>query len=181
VRRQLLRLKVLNQRARGRVNITEDAVRQRWQQENRRANIRARYHVQHVFFEMAAGATATQVAATRQAAAEMREGVTAATFGDAMTEHGGGDLGWLNQGDLPEELEQTVAGLQPGEISAPVQGPNGIHVFHLLERESAEEATPEYEAARQRIYREMLEQQMERQERLFVEELRRTAVVQRRL
>lgn len=181
VRRQLLRLKVLNQRARGRVNITEDAVRQRYDQEVRRANIRANYDVSHVFFAIPAGASATEVAAIRRRAAEVRESLTRETFPEAMETIGGGALGSLQQGDLPAPLEQAIAGLPVGGISDPVQGPSGIHIFLLNDRQSAQQATPPYEEMRQRIYRQMLEQAMERQETIFIEELRRTAVISRRL
>jgi len=45
----------------------------------------------------------------------------------------GGELGFLEEGTLPEDLEQVVFGLAPGEISAPVEGPSGWHLFQALE------------------------------------------------
>ncbi len=45
----------------------------------------------------------------------------------------GGELGLLEEGTLPEDLEAVVFGLAPGEISAPVEGPSGWHIFQVLE------------------------------------------------
>ena len=48
-----------------------------------------------------------------------------------------GDLGWLKQGDLDEELEAVVNQLQPGQTSAPIRSVSGYHVLHLQERQRA--------------------------------------------
>lgn len=45
----------------------------------------------------------------------------------------GGDLGLLTQGGLPENLDEVIFALQAGEISEPVPGPSGYHIFQVLE------------------------------------------------
>lgn len=45
----------------------------------------------------------------------------------------GGELGFFFEGNLPEEIGEVVFSLGPGEISDPVQGPSGYHVFQVLE------------------------------------------------
>jgi parvulin-like peptidyl-prolyl isomerase len=45
----------------------------------------------------------------------------------------GGDLGFLSQGSLPAELDEVIFALEAGEISQPVQGPSGFHIFQVLE------------------------------------------------
>lgn len=46
----------------------------------------------------------------------------------------GGDLGWVNPGDLVPEFEQAMNALQPGEVSEPVKTPFGWHLIQVLER-----------------------------------------------
>lgn len=46
---------------------------------------------------------------------------------------GGGELGFLTQGGLSENLDEVIFALQAGEISAPVPGPSGYHIFQVLE------------------------------------------------
>jgi peptidylprolyl isomerase len=45
----------------------------------------------------------------------------------------GGELGYLDQGSLPPEIDQVIFSVAPGEFSEPVQGPSGYHVFQVLE------------------------------------------------
>ncbi len=46
---------------------------------------------------------------------------------------GGGELGFLTQGGLSENLDEVIFALQAGEISEPVPGPSGYHIFQVLE------------------------------------------------
>jgi peptidyl-prolyl cis-trans isomerase SurA len=181
LRRQLLRMKVLNERARGRVNISEQDVRERYEERLRRANRQLRFRASHCFFAAGEGIGATQVAAIRRQATETRGTLTASNFDACIDAHGGGDLGWLSQGDLPGELEEGLMTLQPGEVSPPIRGPAGYHIFLLHERELGGSNLPPFEQAREAIFREMLDRAMARQEELLVDELRRQAVIKRRL
>jgi hypothetical protein len=45
----------------------------------------------------------------------------------------GGELGFVAQGTLPEELDAVVFGVPAGGVSAPVASPTGHHVFQVLE------------------------------------------------
>jgi parvulin-like peptidyl-prolyl isomerase len=94
---------------------------------------------------------------------------------------GGGELGWLRQGDLPQELEEQLMTLDEGQVSGVVRGPGGFHVFLLHEREQSEGDVPPYEEVREYIFRQMLDVAMARQEELFLTELRRGAMIERRI
>jgi hypothetical protein len=51
----------------------------------------------------------------------------------APNAEGGGDLGFLQQGSLSEDLDVVIFSLATGEISEPVPGPSGFHIFQVLE------------------------------------------------
>lgn len=176
LRDQLLHLKVMNQRVRSRVNITERDVRREYENRARKANRALRFRASHVFFPLPPGAGILEVAEVRERATEVRARLESeADFFRAAREIGGGELGWLSQGDLPGELEQALLALSPGEISAPVRGAAGYHIFFLHERERGSAAVPPFDAVKDEIYRVMLDEAMERQEKLFLAELRREA------
>jgi peptidyl-prolyl cis-trans isomerase C len=46
---------------------------------------------------------------------------------------GGGELGLLTKGGLSENLDKEIFALMAGEISEPVPGPSGYHIFQVLE------------------------------------------------
>ena len=180
LKRQLIRLKVMNERVRSRVNVTEEQVRSRYEQRARAEGSELRFHVSHVVVPVAEGASAIQVAAKRQEAETLRASLTPENFNARAPQLGGGDLGWLTQGDLPEELERALLPLSAGEISSPVRGSSGFHIFFLQDRQVGA-GFPSYEEMKQELSREMMDAAMMRQEKIFLEEMRRKAVVNRML
>ena len=69
----------------------------------------------------------------------------------------------------PTVLEEALLGLSEGEISQPVRGPSGIHIFMVHERQSGANAVPPFEEMRAQIQSELLDKAMLRQEELFLE------------
>ncbi len=181
VRKQLLRLKIVNERVRGRVNITEDDIRRKYEESLRSANRQQRFRASHVVFPFSEGASATELAQVRTQAKKVRDQLSVDNFPEAIEQYEGGDLGWLRQGDLPEALENALLALRAGEISEPIRGTAGYHVFLLHEQEQGGSNMPPYSEAKQRIQREMLDSAMRKQERAFIEELRRDAMITRRI
>jgi peptidyl-prolyl cis-trans isomerase SurA len=58
----------------------------------------------------------------------------------------GGDMGWVEAGDIPDELATVMNGLQPGQISDPVKTPFGMHIVQVVERKT-EDASKDKERA----------------------------------
>ena len=181
VRKQLLRLKVINQKVRSRVNINPEEVRAAYEDVRRRTRRSERFHAAHLFIELPAEASATTVAAAMREAKRVRAGLSPDTFDQEANVTGGGDLGWLDQGDLPEQLENTLIDLEPGEISEPVRGPAGVHIFMLKDRKQQDEGSlPTFEDSKAGIEQELMAKAMQRQEAIFLDQLRRSAVIERR-
>ncbi len=183
LRQQLVRLKVMNQRVRGRVNIAEEDVRERYEQRLRQATRQVRFRASHIFLPLAPGAGATQWADVMQRARSLHEELSDGTrdFAETVAEVGGGELGWLSQGDLPEQLDNALTALESGTIAEPVRGPSGVHIFFLHERERGGAEIPPYAQVRQEIYREILDVAMRQQETIFMNELREEAIIDRRI
>lgn len=183
VRKQLLRLKVINQRVRSRVNISDEMVRESYDDRMRQARRNQRFRAAHIFFPLPETAAATEVAeVSRQVEALRATLTTVESFDEAIQARGGGgELGWLDQGDLPNVLEDVLLGLNVGDISQPVRGPSGIHLFVVRERQAGHDTLPPFEELRSDIQRELLDRAMQRQEELFIRGLRRDAVITVRL
>ena len=180
LKKQLFRLKVMNERVRSRVNITEEEVHARYEERARASGSEVRYRVSHVLVPVDEAASATEVAALRAKADEIREGLTPENFAAKAEELGGGELGWSSRGDLPEQLEEPLARLRSGEISQPIRGNTGFHIFFVQDRQVGSDF-PTYDEMKQELYREMLDAAMTRQEAIFLDEIRRKAVIKRML
>lgn len=180
VRKQLLRLKVVNQRVRSHVNVSDQTVRDAYDDKVRNARRTLKFHAAHVYSPLPSTATATEVAAAFKDAKELRAQLSVDNFDGIARQHGGGDLGWLDQSELPKVFEGTLLNLSEGEISEPVRGPSGIHIFFLRQRQTGATSVPSFEELRAEIQRELMEKSVQRQEELFIKGLRRDAVVELR-
>lgn len=60
--------------------------------------------------------------------------ILAQQFSQSPSAAAGGDLGWLQPGQLESQLEQAVRNMQPRDVSAPLRTLTGFHVLYLIER-----------------------------------------------
>lgn len=62
--------------------------------------------------------------------------VVATQFSESATAVDGGDMGWVQDGQLPQELNIVVKSLTKGQISPPIRGLSGVHVLMVAEKRS---------------------------------------------
>lgn len=69
---------------------------------------------------------------------QLREGVSfaglAGQFSQSAAAAQGGDLGWIRESELPEELADTVRQMEPGRVVGPIRGLTGYHILYLQDR-----------------------------------------------
>ena len=63
-------------------------------------------------------------------------GAVAREFSRGATANNGGEIGWVQPGQLAEELDRTVAALAVGAVSEPVRAAGGYYIIKLHERRS---------------------------------------------
>lgn len=185
---EVLQLKVLQLRVRGRINITDSDLQEAYRRAIRENTQGSVMHAAHVMIAVPEDATPAQLVTLRARAEDVaRRARAGEDFGaiarqvsdDVSTREQGGDLGELQPGTLPESLDHVLNGLQPGQVSDPVQGPGGFHVIRLESRRTAE--PPPFSEVRDRIYAALLNREMLRQQRIYLRELRRAAAIDDRL
>jgi peptidyl-prolyl cis-trans isomerase SurA len=121
------------------------------------------------------------VDALRTRAAELREDLgDCAAMAETAAELNApqsGRLGWLRLGDLPPGFRQAVSSLPVGEVSAPLEGPEGIHLLMVCDRRDPQAEAPQREQIAERLQRE----RVERLARRYLRDLRKEAFVEVRL
>ena len=69
---------------------------------------------------------------------ELRAGVEFAAlaqeFSESATASSGGDLGWVQEGQLDEELARAVSAMRPGDLSPPIRTLGGYHIIWLRQQ-----------------------------------------------
>ena len=61
-------------------------------------------------------------------------GVVASQFSKASSAVQGGSIGWVQEGDLPQELDVVVKSLSKGQISPPIKSLSGYYILTLADQ-----------------------------------------------
>lgn len=64
-------------------------------------------------------------------------------FSQAASAAQGGDIGWIQEGQLDEELETAVKQLRPGEVTPPTRTPGGYYVYGLRGKRTIAGSSPD--------------------------------------
>ena len=90
----------------------------------------------------------------------------------------GGDLGWLNPGDLVPELERVAVALPLGELSGPIQTQFGHHLIQITDRRRQDIGE---QVRRHEARREIRKEKFNRRYDEWIKELRDKAWIDYRL
>ena len=118
----------------------------------------------HILIEVPADASTAEAQAAEARAKELAEQAAGpdADFAALAREHSadfgsaesGGDLGWVQPGEMVPEFEQALFAMQPGDVSAPVRTDFGWHVLQLREVQGGEEGVA-FEDVRDELLEEL--------------------------
>lgn len=98
-------------------------------------------------------------------------------FSDSPSASNGGNLGWVNQGKLPEQLEKSVRKLQVGGISEAVLLNDGYYILKLNQKFDPTKNKPEIPDEKQ-IRSFLTNQRMETFAQKYLQDLRQNAVIE---
>jgi parvulin-like peptidyl-prolyl isomerase len=188
VERQIMRMRAVNMLVRPKVTVTDEDVRARYDEMNRRSAAVSGIHLKHILIGMPANPSEKQIAEGKaRAAALIEQARGGAPFDklaqdhsdDEATAEGGGDLGWIERGSLPTEWEVVVFSMDKGEVRGPISGPTGFHIF-FVEDQKKSDIKP-FEEQKETLRNELYSREMEKQTVVWLEELRKKAHISRKL
>ena len=143
LRRQIMRLRAINQLVSPKVNITDDQVQSRYDELQRRSEGVSDVRLAHIQIKLPEHPTEQDQNAAKQRAADalarIRAGedfaaVCAEVSDDTSTAKSGGELGWFQRGSLSDPTwESVVFSMEKDDVRGPVGGQAGYHIFKALE------------------------------------------------
>jgi peptidyl-prolyl cis-trans isomerase SurA len=90
----------------------------------------------------------------------------------------GGDVGWIQKGQLPEELDTALEALESGKITDPIRTPKGYHILLLRDKRTiSPENIPEETVIRNQIGT----QRLNRLGQQYLLGLQSTALIEKRI
>lgn len=189
LRKQLLRLRAINQMVRPKVNVSDEDVRARYDQMNRRTDGTSAVRLSHMLFRLPDHATEQQIAdaknragaaLSRVRAGEAFDKVAGELSEDDATKTTGGELGWFSRGSLSvPEWETVVFAMEKGDVRGPVTGPQGFHLFMVSEIKRSE--TKPFNDMKEQVRNELTRRAMEKQTQVWLDDLRKKAFVEIKL
>jgi peptidyl-prolyl cis-trans isomerase SurA len=101
-----------------------------------------------------------RVLRARAQAGESFEELARANSEDAASAVKGGDLGWVEPGQMVPDFEHAMDALQPGDISNPIKTRFGWHIIQVVDRRQHDD-TDEFtrDSAREAIFRRKAEEE----------------------
>jgi parvulin-like peptidyl-prolyl isomerase len=171
---------------RPRVTITDEDVHARYDEMSRRSEAVSRVRLQHVLIAIGDKPSEKEVTAAKARAAEVieqaRAGESFAELAkkysdDEKTKNEGGDLGWIERGSIATEWEVIVFAMEKGEVRGPISGPRGLHVFHVSDVEKSD--LKPFEELKEQLRNELYRKEMDKQTRMWMDDLRRKAHIVR--
>jgi peptidyl-prolyl cis-trans isomerase SurA len=184
LRRQLIRLRSMNQLVRPKVNITEEDVKAKYDEMNRRSNAVSAVQLAHILIKVPDKASEQELAAAKDKAAkaiqrvkagEAFEAVAAQMSDDDGTKNTGGQLGWFERGSINPEWEAVVFSMEKGDVRGPVSGPQGLEVFLVTDLKKSDIKT--YDQLKEQIRADLQRREMDKQTQQWVQELKKKAYI----
>ncbi|MBC6440342.1 MAG: peptidylprolyl isomerase [Rhodospirillales bacterium] len=69
--------------------------------------------------------------------------VLARQFSQGSSRNNGGDLGWIVESQLSDELAPVVTAMEPGQLSEPIRVIGGFSIILLIDKRTGQEANPD--------------------------------------
>lgn len=104
------------------------------------------YQISEIFIDAtrAGGETAAEQGAS-QLIAQLQKGApfaaVARQFSNSPSAAAGGEVGWISTGEMPTEVDQILASLRPGQLSAPIPVKDGVYIIYLKDRRAGGSTT----------------------------------------
>ena len=181
--RQLLDMKVVNTAVRGRVLVSDDEIRTAYNQSDRQNAGERLAHLREIVILVPKTATAAEVGKKQALAAKVVAAANtgkdfvelAKAYSESDTRADGGDLGFVQAGNLVEALGEVVTQMDPGDVRGPVRTQVGWSVLQLVEWKAGN--LRPFDEVKDQLRKQLYDQQVEKATNAWVKELRRKAHV----
>lgn len=172
VRHEIEKSEIINSQVHKKVNVTQEDMERYFRANARKYATRDRVHLRHILISLREKDSPEQEKAALQRAQEILSqaraggdfGALARTYSEGAGASSGGDIGWLQRGQLMKEIEEAAFQLDPGQMSAPVRSSLGFHLLKLEEKELGQVPllAAVQEKVREELYAKALEERFQK-------------------
>lgn len=149
------------------------------------------YHVAEIFLSVQNPSKEKDVRSeTDKLVTQLMKGASfadiAREFSQAPGASSGGNLGWVQEGQMDPELDKALEKMKPNQISPPIRSAKGYHILFLRGLRRNDDAptdpkTGEEEASREQLATKLGIQRLGQMAERYLRDLRATAFIDRRM
>ena len=182
LRDTILMNKVFGRELRGREELTDKELRERYDREKERYRLPERARLREIVILKPAGDAAIEQARQRaeQLAAQARANadfaLLATTASESGTKSKGGDLGEVGRGELLPDLDKAVFNSASGAILGPLESKSGWHILKVEQRLPSE--VPAFESVKDKLRKDATDDSWQRDYKAYIDRLRKEAFIQ---
>jgi peptidyl-prolyl cis-trans isomerase SurA len=188
IKNDLLRQRAVNELVGRKIAVTDEDIRARYDEINRRAASVSAVSLSQILFALPEHPTEQQIAdAKRRAYATIDRVKAGEDFAklatelteDATTKSTGGMIGWVEPTTLDPAWESAVFGMDKGDVRGPISGAKGVYVLFAndLKRTQVEP----FAKIKDQLASELRRTQLAKLTRAWIEELRKKAHIEIKL
>lgn len=183
LRDTLITNKLFSRELRGREDLSDPELRERYNREKERYRLPERAHLREIVVlrptdplkvDEARQRANDVAAAARQPKSDFAK--IASTMSESGTRDQGGDLGEVGRGDLVADLDKAVFNATPGSILGPLESKSAWHIIKVEQRLPSE--VPAFESIKDRLRRDAGEETFQRDYKSYIDGLRKDAYIQ---
>jgi len=182
LRDTLLTNKVFSRELRGRDEMTDKELRERYDREKEHYRLPERSHLRAIIVtrpdDPAAAARAEQ--RVNQIAQDARVAPDFAKYAASVPENAmkekGGDMGEVARGELLPDLDKAVFNAQSGTILGPIATKSGWHIIKVEQRLPSE--VPAFESVKDKLRKDVTDETFQRDYKVYIDRLRKDAFIE---
>ena len=137
-RDQLMTQKLVNYEVRSKVSVSPGEVNEYYKGHSQEFVQGDRVRLQHILIRLSTHSEEEAKTLAFSLASQIKEGKSfeelAKSYSEGAEAKDGGDMGWVEKGQLMGEIDGKVFGLQEGQVTEPIQSSLGYHLFKIVER-----------------------------------------------
>ena len=182
LRDTILMNKVIARELRGREELTDKELRERYDREKERYRLPERARLREIVILKPDNAAGIEQARQRvqQIAEQARNSadfaLLAKTASQAPTKDKGGDLGEVTRGELLPELDKAVFNSTAGTVLGPIEAKTAWHILKVEQRLPSE--VPAFESIKEKLRKDASDDAWQRDYKAYIDRLRKDAFIQ---
>ena len=182
LRDTLLTNKVFGRELRGRDEMTDKDLRERYDREKEHYRLPERAHLRAIIVTRPDDAAAAAKAEQRvsQIAQDAKVAPDFAKYAASVPENAmkekGGDMGEVARGELLPDLDKAVFNAQAGTILGPIATKSGWHIIKVEQRLPSE--IPAFESVKEKLRKDVSDETFQRDYKVYIDRLRKDAFIE---